>query len=551
MPRYAARRAAAALLALAFAATAAAPPAGAAGAEPVDLEMVTRIRDEGFHRSQVMATAFHLTDVIGPRLTGSAGQRAANEWTRDRLAEWGLRAWIEEYEFGEGWTFRRSEVRMTAPVEGLLAALPEAWTPGTAGPVTGSAVRADLGSEEDLEKQKGKLAGRVVFLDEPRPPGEPLEGREATGGEADFRRWDEEGLAGLGVFEIPERERGGGWPERARKRWEFAEKLHAFLAEEKVVALVGLSSRDHGIVRLGDGGSRGIAGRSRGIPSVVMASEPYHRVLRLLDEGKEVTLSIDVEAAFDDAGAVAHNTLGEIPGGDLAGEVVLAGAHLDSWHAGTGATDNAAGCAVAIEAVRILQALGVRPRRTIRVGLWTGEEQGLLGARAYVEQHLADRPAATDPEELALPKSLRKPTWPIQPKPDHARFSAYFNLDNGAGRIRGIYAQENAAARPIFEAWLAPFADLGATAVTLRGTGGTDHQAFDRVGLPGFQFIQDGLDYWSRTHHTHLDTYEHLIPADLKQASVVLASFLYHAAMREERLPRKPMPEEPRGSPSP
>ncbi len=396
MPRSAARRAAAALFAMAFAAPAlAAPPAAAGGAEPVDLEMVTRIRDEGFHRSQVMATAFHLTDVIGPRLTGSAGQRAANEWTRDRLAEWGLRAWIEEYEFGEGWTFRRSEVRMTAPVEGLLSALPEAWTPGTAGPVAGAAIRADLRTEEDLEKQKGKLAGKVVFLDEPRPPGEPLEEREAIGGEGDFRRWDDEGLAELGVFEIPEEERGGGWGERARKRRAFADKLHAFLVEEQVVALVGLSSRDHGIVRLGGGGSRGIAGRSRGIPSVVMAAEPYHRVLRLLDEGKEVQISRSTSRRRSTTPtAVAYNTVAEIPGGDLAGEVVMAGAHLDSWHAGTGATDNAAGCAVAMEAVRILKALGVQPRRTIRVALWTGEEQGLLGSRAYVEQHLADRPDA-------------------------------------------------------------------------------------------------------------------------------------------------------------
>jgi hypothetical protein len=541
MPRSNAARTTAALIALLLASA----PLAAGGPEPVDLEMVTRIRDEGFHRSQVMATAAHLTDVVGPRLTGSAGQRAANEWTRDRLAEWGLRSWIEEFEFGEGWTFRRAEVRMTAPVEGLLAALPEAWTPGTGGPVTGTAVRAKLESDEDLEKQKGELAGKIVFLDDPRPPGQALEGREATGGEADFRRWDDDGLTGLGVYEIPEGERGGGWIERARKRWAFSEKLHQFLLDEKVVALVGLSSRDHGIVRLGAGGSRGVAGRSRGIPSVVMASEPYHRVLRLLDEGMEVELAIDVEAAFDDAGAAAHNTLAEIPGGGLAGEVVLAGAHLDSWHAGTGATDNAGSCAVVMEAVRILKALGVKPRRTIRVALWTGEEQGLLGSRAYVEKHLADRPETTDPEELKLPRGLRERTWPIQPKPDHARFSAYFNLDNGGGKIRGIYAQENAAVRPIFEAWLAPFADLGATTVTLRNTGGTDHLPFDRVGLPGFQFIQDGLDYWSRTHHTHLDTFEHLHEADLKQASVVLASFLYHASMRDQPIPRKPMPQRP------
>jgi Zn-dependent M28 family amino/carboxypeptidase len=267
-------------------------------------------------------------------------------------------------------------------------------------------------------------------------------------------------------------------------------------------------------------------------------------VVRLLDAGKTVELEIDVEASFLDGERPGHNVLAEIPGGDLAGEVVLAGAHLDSWHAGTGATDNAAGCAVVMEAARILEALGVEPRRTIRFALWSGEEQGLLGSRAYVEEHLATRPDPTDPDELALPRRLRRPTWPIEPRPGHARFSGYFNLDNGSGKIRGIWAQENAAVVPIFEAWLAPFADLGATTVTMRNTSSTDHVPFDRVGLPGFQFVQDGLDYFSRTHHSHLDTYDHLSEADLVQASVVLASFLYHAAMRDDPLPRKPMPRE-------
>jgi Zn-dependent M28 family amino/carboxypeptidase len=238
---------------------------------------------------------------------------------------------------------------------------------------------------------------------------------------------------------------------------------------------------------------------------------------------------------------MAYNTIAEIPGTDLAGEVVMVGAHLDSWHAGTGATDNAAGCAVAMEAVRILQALGVRPRRTIRVALWTGEEQGLLGSRAYVTEHFASRPEPTG-EEADLPRSLRRAQGPLTIKLDHAGLSAYFNLDNGSGRIRGIWAQENAAVVPIFEAWLQPFHDLGADTVTTRNTRGTDHQSYDRVGLPGFQFIQDGLDYRSRTHHTNFDVLDHVVREDLMQASVVMASFLYHAAMRDEPLPRKPMP---------
>ena len=551
MPRSLASRplARVSLLALAVAAgfAAAAPPAPGAGprprgSEPVDLEMVTRIRDEGFHRSRVMATAAGLTDGIGPRLTGSPAAREAAEWARRRFAGWGLRSWIEEFPFGEGWTFSRSEVRLTAPVEAPLVALPLAWTPGTAGPVRGAAVRVELESEEDLEKQTGKLAGKIVFLDEPREPEDP--DAEAPGRE-ELRRYDDGELAEIGEFDVPVGERRPDWLVRARKRRELAEKRNLFLIDEGAVATVELSSRDHGIVRVGGGGSRGETGRSRGVPGLVMAAEHYHRVLRLLDAGTEVELEIDVEATFHEGVRPGHNVLAEIPGGDLAAEVVLAGAHLDSWHAGTGATDNAAGCAVVMEAARILQALGVEPRRTVRFALWTGEEQGLLGSRAYVEEHLATRPEPTDPEDLALPRRLRRPTWPIEPKPGHARFAGYFNLDNGGGRIRGVWAQENAAAAPIFEAWLAPFADLGATTVTLENTSGTDHLPFDRVGLPGFQFIQDGLDYWSRTHHTHLDTYDHLREADLKQAAVVLASFLHHAAMRDQPLPRKPMPQRP------
>ena len=528
---------AASALAASALAAAAPPPQGS---EPVDLGMVTRIRDEGFHRSRVMATAAGLTDGIGPRLTASPAEREAAEWARGRFADWGLRAWLEEFPFGEGWSFSRSEVRLVAPVEAPLVALPLAWTPGTEGPVRGAAVRVKLESEEDLEKQKGELSGKVVFLDEPREPEGPDDDERE-----EFRRYDDDELAEIESFDVPVGERRPDWVERARKRRELAEKRNRFLIDEGVVATVELSSRDHGIVRLGAGGSRGETGRSRGVPALTMAAEHYRRVLRLLDAGTAVELEIDVEATFHQGERPGHNVLAEIPGGDLAGEVVLAGAHLDSWHAGTGATDNAAGCAVVMEAARILKALGVEPRRTLRFALWSGEEQGLLGSRAYVEEHLATRPDPTDPDELALPRRLRKPTWPIEPKPDHARFSGYFNLDNGGGRIRGVWAQENAAAVPIFEAWLQPFADLGATTVTLENTSGTDHLPFDRAGLPGFQFIQDGLDYWSRTHHTHLDTYDHLREADLKQSAVVLASFLYHAAMRDRPLPRKPMPQRP------
>ena len=276
-----------------------------------------------------------------------------------------------------------------------------------------------------------------------------------------------------------------------------------------------------------------------------MAVEPYERILRLLEHDEKVELAIDVQAKFYRESPLAWNTVAEIPGIDKNAEVVMAGAHLDSWHAGTGATDNAAGSAVVMEAARILKALGVKPKRTIRVALWSGEEQGLLGSRAYVAEHFASRPQPTDAEELALPARWRKPTWPIQPKPEHAKLAAYFNLDNGGGKVDGIYAQENLGAKMLFEKFIEPLRDLGVTAVTMENTGSTDHASFDAVGLPGFQFIQDRRDYFSRTHHSNIDTYEHLDAADMKQAAVVMASFLYQAAMLEGPFPRKPLPVEP------
>jgi Zn-dependent M28 family amino/carboxypeptidase len=241
---------------------------------------------------------------------------------------------------------------------------------------------------------------------------------------------------------------------------------------------------------------------------------------------------------------MGYNTIAEIPGTDKKGEAVMLGAHMDSWHAGTGATDNAAGVAAMMEAVRILKTLDVRPRRTIRIALWSGEEQGLLGSRAYVRDHLASRPEPKDPAQQELPSFLRKPTGPLTVKPEHAKFSVYFNMDNGTGRIRGIYAQENAAVVPIFETWLKPLADLGATTVTMRNTMGTDHTSFDAVGLPGFQFIQDDVEYSARSHHSNADVYERLQREDLIQASIVIATFVYHTAMRDRLLPRKPMPKE-------
>jgi carboxypeptidase Q len=515
--------------------------------EPVDWEMVNLIRQEGLNHSKVMETLSHLTEEIGPRLTGSPGMREANEYTRDRMAEFGLEnAHVESWgHFGRGWSFERATIHMLEPHRLPLIGLPVAWTPGTKGKVKGEAMKVSFDDEDDLEENRGKLEGKILFLDDMK------ELEDAT--EPWIRRYTAEELGELKTFDdgpgFPGRRRGGDdgapsdWRQRMRKRMALREKLHQYWKEEGVVAVVDASSRDSGLVRAGGAGSRE-KDEDPGVPRVMLTAEHYNKVLRLLARDEKVVLEIDVKARFHDDDPDGYNTLAEIPGTDLAEQVVMAGGHLDSWHGATGATDNAAACAVAMEAARILKAVGVEPRRTIRIALWSGEEQGLLGSRGYVEEHFAAYPEP-DEEQKKLPRFLRKPSGPLTVHPQHANLSAYFNLDNGAGKIRGVWTQQNAAVVPIFEAWLTPFHDLGADTVTMRNTSSTDHVSFDSVGLPGFQFIQDGLDYFSRTHHTNMDTLDHVVETDLKHSAVVLASFLYHAAMRDELLPRGPMPRDP------
>ena len=522
----------------------AAATAAYGAATAADLDALGRIRDEGFHRSQVMALVGHLTDSIGPRLTGSPQLKAADDWTQAKFREWGLaNAHLEPWEFGDGWSFTRAEVRMTSPVPAVLAALPKAWTPGTSGLATGQAMLLEIEKLEDLEAHKGELAGKILFLNkaaELKDPAAPV-----------FDRYDAAKLEALADFDIPPDREGESWRDKVRKRRELWLKVADQLVAEGVVATVEVSSFENGVVRVMGGGGQGIPNQPLGVPALVMAVEPYNRILRLLEAGEEVEMTLDVAAQFHRESPTAWNSLAEIPGSDKGGEVVMAGAHLDSWHAGTGATDNAAGSAVVLEAMRILKTLGLKPKRTIRAALWSGEEQGLLGSRAYVAEHFASRPEPTDEAELALPARWRKPTWPITPKPEHARLAAYFNLDNGGGKVHGIYAQENLGAKMLFDRFIEPLADLGVTTVTMDDTGSTDHVPFDAVGLPGFQFIQDGRDYFSRTHHSNIDTYEHLAEADMKQAAVVMASFLYQAAMLDGPFPRKPLPVEPPKKPEP
>jgi hypothetical protein len=505
--------------------------------EHVDLEMVTRIRQDGFRNSSVMQLASELMDGIGPRLTGSTNLKLAEEWARQKFTAWGLaNAHLESWgPFGRGWEYEKSSVRMIAPDHAELLALPEAWTPGTAGPIRGPAIYVRAPTKEDLEKYRGKVAGRIVFFGDV-PETRPHE-------KAESQRYDEKSLSELFEYEIP-----GGPPrydrEAFRKRRELRRIAGKFFAEEKALAVITPSRRDGTVLAVQSAGGWKKDEEPASLPGLVMSLDHFGRITRLLERNVAVDLELDVAARFLDGDPMQSNVVAEIPGTDKRGEVVMLGAHFDSWHAGTGATDNGAGSVVMMEVMRILKALGTPPRRTIRIALWSGEEQGLLGSKAYVAEHFATRPEPTDPEQKKLPEWLRKPTFPITTKPEHARLSAYFNVDNGSGKIRGIYTEENAAVVPIFEGWMAPLKDLGVTTVTMRDTGGTDHESFDAVGLPGFQFIQDELEYETRTHHTNLDTYERLQRQDLMQAAVVVACFAWEAAMRPDMLPRKPLPRE-------
>jgi len=504
--------------------------------ERVDLDVITRIRAEEFRHSKVMDTASELMDRIGPRLTGSPQVKAANEWTRKQFADWGLsNAHLESWgPFGRGWYYEKCAVRMTAPDHAELLAPPSAWTPGTNGVVKAAVVRLDIKSKDELDALKGQFAGKIVLYGEMPKMEDHVK--------PEVERYDDKTLADVYKYEAPGRPRRFNREEFIKRR-ELKTAVEKFLENEKPLAIIESGRGDLGTFYVQGGGEWKKAKPMAKTPDLSMESEHFGRIARLLDRGVPVELELDVVTHTIDEDQMQSNTIAELPGGDRKDEVVMIGAHLDSWHGGTGATDNGAGSVVVMEAMRILKSLGVKPRRTIRAALWTGEEQGLYGSKAYVEQHFASRPPQT-PEEADQPWYRQKDKWPLTPKPEHAKLAAYFNLDNGSGRVRGIYCEDNAGVVPIFEAWLAPFHDLGATTVTMNRTTGTDHESFDRVGLPGFQFIQDALDYETRTHHSNMDLYERLDKDDLMEASVVMATFAYEAAMRDSMLPRKPLPTE-------
>jgi len=589
-------------------------PACLAQTPAVSDEVISRIKAEGMEKSQVMATLSYLSDVIGPRLTGSPNLKRANEWTKDKMTEWGLQyAHLEPWgPFGRGWSLEKFSAQIVSPQNIPLIAFPKAWSPGLRGPYTGEVVYIDANTEADLAKYHGQLRGAIVLNSPVRELKAHFEapGSRFTDAELLAKANQEAGQPGRrpgagGPGTGPGRFQGGpggpgtgpGGPGRfqggAGQQFALAGRKYRFYQDEGVALVVDAS-------RTGDGGTLFVqsatvpppagapaaapnragaqpqspagapaagpngagaqqpdpaapgAGRGRRaggragagprrvspwdkdapkiVPQIVMATEHYNRLVRMLQQGEKLRMNVELAVKFYDTDLMAYNTVAEIPGSDLKDEVVMLGAHMDSWHSGTGATDNGAGCAVCMEAVRILKALNLQPRRTIRVALWSGEEEGLMGSRAYVAQHFGARGANGE----------------IERKPDYEKFTSYFNLDNGTGKVRGIYLQGNDAARPIFTEWLSPFKDMGASTVTIANTGGTDHQSFDGIGLPGFQFIQDTIEYDTRTHHSNQDVYDRAQADDLKQASVIMAAFVYNAAMRDEKLPRKPAPTAPR-----
>ena len=521
---------------------------------------IVRIKDEGMNRSQVMKTLSYLSDVIGPRLTGSPNMKRANEWTRDQMTKWGLEnAHLEAWgPFGRGWELKGFSAEVISPQVIPLIAYPKAWSPGV-NIKSGEVVYVDAKDENDLQRFKGKLKGKIVLTG---PMREVKARFEAPG-----RRLTEKDLLALSDAPAPGAGPGNNFltsPDFASflQGQLFAMKKLRFFTDEGAALLLDSGSGDGGTLFVSaasipqdvDTSSPIATLRSLFmgpvtpyakdappiVPQVVVAVEHYNRLARMIEAGEKVQMKVDFAAAFNDKDLMSYNTIAEIPGSDKRDELVMLGGHMDSWHAGTGATDNGAGVAVAMEVVRIIKALNLKPRRTIRVGLWSGEEQGLFGSQAYVDQHFGK---AAEPPDAGFARMIQGggPAANITRGAEYDKLSAYFNLDNGTGKIRGVYLQGNEAVRPLFREWLAPFRDMGAQTLTISNTGGTDHLPFDAIGLPGFQFIQDQVEYDTRTHHSNQDVFDRIQADDLKQAAIIMAAFVYNTAILDEKLPRKPM----------
>lgn len=528
-------------------------PATVAASDSPDLEVVSRIKQEAYQNSEVMDHLFHLVEVYGPRITNSKGFMDSAKWAAETMDGWGLEnAGLEKWgPFGQGWSREYFSVHLTAPQYEQLIGVPLGWSPSTDGRLTGEPVLAPIkrdgrptrdeqAVDEYIAEWKGKLSGSLVMIREPkkvRPRSQPALHRFSSSDLQELAKarppsppidyLDPE----LEIPEDPEDRRNffvkaPRWFDefRRKERRRIQSKLNAFLVAEGVKLVVHPAARgDGGTVFPPRAGNRHVED-ALPPPSIALTPEHYNRIYRLVDNGVGAMIEAEVRTTIykDDLDSV--NVVAEIPGAAKADELVMLGGHLDSTAAALGATDNGAGCAVMMEAVRILKALDLPLARTVRIALWGGEEQGLLGSEAYVKEHFGVA------ETMALTKR-------------HAKFSAYFNVDNGTGKIRGVYLQGNDRVRPIFQQWLTPFRDMDATTISIRKTGGTDHLSFDAIGLPGFQFIQDRVEYETRTHHSNMDAYDRAQSADLIQASIVVATFVYHAANRDELLPRKPLPQ--------
>ncbi len=522
--------------------------------EKVDLAVVQRIKQEAFQNSKVMDHLFWLSDVYGPRLTGSPGFTAAANWTVKRLKGYGIDDAATEVwgKFGRSWRLNKFSISLQEPEYAPLIGFPLAWSAATNGPVVAEPVLAPVTltdrlnvkkTDEELQRyfreQKGKLRGRIVLLEKPRDVTPVTAVRARRFADAELAQEAEAPTPqALPPFDLEKMI----LPEKAEDRraffnlvpldveariWDYedaiTDKVNHFLAEEgALAAIVPSYNADAGTVF---GEAAGTYKQDEPVPEprIALTVEHYNRIARLLDHKVPVKLEMEVRSTSEGATGEGLNIIADIPGAGKRDEIVMIGAHFDSWIGGTGATDNGTGSAVMIEVMRILKVLHLRMDRTVRLGLWSGEEQAIFGSRAYVKENFAD-PAT------------------MQLKPAHAKLSGYFNDDNGTGKIRGVYLQGNDAMRPVFEAWLAPFRDLGVTTISIRNTGGTDHQSFDQVGLPGFQFIQDEVEYGRITHHSNMDVYDHAVSGDLMQAAAVIASVVYNAANRPEMLPRKELP---------
>jgi carboxypeptidase Q len=496
---------------------------GTSAQDKPDTAILSKIRNEGLKNSKVMETAFYLTDVSGPRLAGSPGLKRSQDWAVSQLTKWGLtnakrEAWGK---FGKGWEIQKNYAAITVPYYHNIIAVPKAWTPGTNGLFKGEVVVIKADTITDLDKYKGKLNGKVIILD--------VTTTLKPGYTADATRYTDSALTAMASAPAP---KVNPKPMPAPpalmamfKARAFRASIGDFVKAEGAGLILSMARGSMGTVFTTNGASYADTAKAV-LPELETSGEDYLRILRLVKAGQKVALEADIKTEFFTDDMQGYNVVAEIPGTDkkLKEQLVMLGGHLDSWHAATGATDNAAGSAVMMEAVRILKAIGFKPKRTIRIALWSSEEQGLHGSKNYVLNHFGDA------KTMVL-------------KPEQGKVSAYYNLDNGTGKIRGVYMQGDSAAAPLFKTWFEPFKDLGASTITLGNTGGTDHLSFDAVGIPGFQFIQDPMDYGTRTHHTNQDTYDRLVEDDLKQAATIVATLVYNTAQRKDMIPRKELPK--------